>query len=218
MNIIQLTEEFVKNKLKGDVSGHDWHHIDRVRNTALFLCKQENDGNSFIIELAALLHDVADAKLNKSKEEGQRLLEQFVESLPIINNEKKEILSAIATVSFNGGNNEKARTKEAQIVQDADRLDAIGAIGIARTFAYGGKSGSPIYNPAANIRKSMTEEEYRSGDSSSIQHFYEKLLKLKGLLHTDSAKIIAEKRHKLMEDYLKEFYKEWNGNYEEYFS
>lgn len=90
MNIIQLTEEFVKDKLKGDVSGHDWHHIDRVRNAALFLCKQENDGNSFIIELAALLHDVADAKLNESKEEGQRLLEQFVESLPIINNEKRK--------------------------------------------------------------------------------------------------------------------------------
>ncbi|TRZ37804.1 HD domain-containing protein [Niallia circulans] len=218
MNIIQLTEAFVKDKLKGDVSGHDWHHIDRVRNTALFLCKHENDGNSFIIELAALLHDVADAKLNESKEEGQRLLEQFVEALPIKANEKKEILSAIATVSYSGGNNENPQTKEAQIVQDADRLDAIGAIGIARTFAYGGKSGSPIYNPAAIIRKSMTEEEYRSGESSSIQHFYEKLLKLKGLLHTESAKVIAEKRHELMEDYLREFYKEWNGNYEEYFS
>lgn len=218
MDIIQLTENFVKDKLKGDVTGHDWHHIDRVRNAALFICKKENSGNPFIIELAALLHDVADAKLNESKEEGIQLLEQFVDSLSLEEGERNHVLKAIATVSYSGGNNAKPETIEAKIVQDADRLDAIGAIGIARTFAYGGKKGHVIYDPSAGARENMTEEEYRNGQSSTIQHFYEKLLKLKELLHTNTARKIAAKRHQLMESYLEEFYKEWNGSYEEYFN
>jgi len=218
MDIIQLTENFVKDKLKGDVTGHDWHHIDRVRNAALFICEKENSGNPFIIELAALLHDVADAKLNESKEEGTRQLEQFVDSLSLDEDERNHVLKAIATVSYSGGNNAKPETIEAKIVQDADRLDAIGAIGIARTFAYGGKKGHVIYDPSVDARVNMTEEEYRNGQSSTIQHFYEKLLKLKELLHTNTASKIAAKRHQLMESYLEEFYKEWNGSYEEYFN
>ncbi|MDL0437091.1 MULTISPECIES: HD domain-containing protein [unclassified Niallia] len=218
MDIIQLTENFVKDKLKDDVTGHDWHHIDRVRNTALFICEKESSGNPFIIELAAILHDVADAKLNESKEEGTRLLEQFLESLPLEQNDRNHIVRAIATVSYSGGNNAEPESIEAKIVQDADRLDAIGAIGIARTFAYGGKKGHVIYDPSVGARENMTEEVYRSGQSSTIQHFYEKLLKLKDLLHTNTARTIAAKRHQLMENYLKEFYKEWNGSYEEYFN
>lgn len=218
MNMITQVENLVKIEMEKDSSGHDWYHVDRVRKMALVLSEKEGIGYSRTIELAALLHDISDDKLNKSKEEGQRRLAHILDCLSIDRKEKDHIVEIIATVGFKGGNGDSPKCMKAKIVQDADRLDAIGALGIARTFAYGGHAGSPIYDPSLPIRDKMTEEEYRKNRSSSIHHFYEKLLKIKNLLHTDSARKIAEERHLFMEYFLQEFYKEWNVQDEKYFN
>ena len=209
--IIHITEKFVRDTLGEDTTGHDWHHIERVRKNALCIAKKEQAGDSFLIEMAALLHDIPDTKLNTSKESGERKLSDFLQEIEIAKEVSSSIKTIIDSVSFKGGNNQKALSMEAQIVQDADRLDAIGAVGIARAFAYGGKKGQPIYDPGLEIRGEMTEVEYRTGKSSSINHFYEKLLKLRDLLNTDTAREMAEERHQMMEQYLHQFFKEWNG-------
>ncbi|WP_185805394.1 HD domain-containing protein [Bacillus canaveralius] len=209
--IIKLSEQFVKESLKNDVTGHDWHHIDRVRKNALNIADREQRGELFVIEMAALLHDIADEKLNVSSEAGKIKLLAFIDTLNLGKAIKEHILDIIFSISFKGGNNQELASIEAEIVQDADRLDAIGAIGIARTFAYGGSKGQPIYDPHIQIREKMTVEEYRNGKTSSIHHFYEKLLKLKDRLNTDAAKQLAESRHEFMEQFLKEFHSEWNG-------
>jgi uncharacterized protein len=209
--IIVLTEEFVRNELAEDATGHDWFHVDRVRRNALHICREEKTGEAFIIEMAALLHDIPDEKLNESIEKGEEKLETFLQAIPLTDNEKKHIKQIIATISYKGGINSELSTIEAKIVQDADRLDAIGAIGIARAFAYGGKKGQPIYNPGIKVRNEMSLEEYRKGKSTSIHHFYEKLLKLKDLLNTESARQMAESRQQMMETFLEQFYQEWDG-------
>jgi uncharacterized protein len=209
--IIVLTEEFVRNELAEDATGHDWFHVDRVRRNALHICREEKTGEAFIIEMAALLHDIPDEKLNESIEKGEEKLETFLQAIPLTDNEKKHIKQIIATISYKGGINSELSTIEAKIVQDADRLDAIGAIGIARAFAYGGKKGQPIYNPGIKVRNEMSLEEYRKGKSTSIHHFYEKLLKLKDLLNTESAREMAESRQQMMETFLEQFYQEWDG-------
>ncbi|WP_180955689.1 HD domain-containing protein [Bacillus sp. V33-4] len=209
--IIKLSEQFVKESLKNDVTGHDWHHIDRVRKNALNIADREQRGELFVIEMAALLHDIADEKLNVSSEAGKIKLLAFIDTLNLGKAIKEHILDIIFSISFKGGNNQELASIEAEIVQDADRLDAIGAIGIARTFAYGGSKGQPIYDPHIQTREKMTVEEYRNGKTSSIHHFYEKLLKLKDRLNTDAAKQLAESRHEFMEQFLKEFHSEWNG-------
>jgi uncharacterized protein len=209
--IIVLTEEFVRNELAEDPTGHDWFHVDRVRRNALHICREEKTGEAFIIEMAALLHDIPDEKLNESIEKGEEKLETFLQTIPLTDNEKKHIKQIIATISYKGGINSELSTIEAKIVQDADRLDAIGAIGIARAFAYGGKKGQPIYNPGIKVRNEMSLEEYRKGKSTSIHHFYEKLLKLKDLLNTESAREMAESRQQMMETFLEQFYQEWDG-------
>ncbi|MEH7482549.1 HD domain-containing protein [Neobacillus drentensis] len=209
--IIVLTEEFVRNELAEDATGHDWFHVDRVRRNALHICREEKIGEVFIIEMAALLHDIPDEKLNESIEKGEEKLETFLQTIPLTDNEKKHIKQIIATISYKGGINSVLSTIEAKIVQDADRLDAIGAIGIARAFAYGGKKGQPIYNPGIKVRNEMSLEEYRKGKSTSIHHFYEKLLKLKYLLNTESAREMAESRQQMMETFLEQFYQEWDG-------
>jgi len=209
--IIVLTEEFVRNELAEDATGHDWFHVDRVRRNALHICREEKTGEAFIIEMAALLHDIPDEKLNESIEKGEEKLETFLQTIPLTDNEKKHIKQIIATISYKGGINSELSTIEAKIVQDADRLDAIGAIGIARAFAYGGKKGQPIYNPGIKVRNEMSLEEYRKGKSTSIHHFYEKLLKLKDLLNTESARQMAESRQQMMETFLEQFYQEWDG-------
>ncbi|MBT2726847.1 HD domain-containing protein [Bacillus sp. ISL-75] len=209
--IIVLTEEFVRNELAEDATGHDWFHVDRVRRNALHICREEKIGEAFIIEMAALLHDIPDEKLNESIEKGEEKLETFLQTIPLTDNEKKHIKQIIATISYKGGINSELSTIEAKIVQDADRLDAIGAIGIARAFAYGGKKGQPIYNPGIKVRNEMSLEEYRKGKSTSIHHFYEKLLKLKDLLNTESAREMAESRQQMMETFLEQFYQEWDG-------
>ena len=209
--IIVRTEAFVRRELGDDATGHDWFHVDRVRGNALHICKEEKAGAVFIIEMAALLHDIPDEKLNESIEKGNEKLESFLQTIQLTDHDKKHIKQIIATISYKGGQNTELLTIEAKIVQDADRLDAIGAIGIARAFAYGGKKGQPIYDPSINVREEMSLKEYRKGKSTSIHHFYEKLLKLKDLLNTGSARKMAESRQQMMEIFLDQFYKEWDG-------
>ncbi|MGF2616776.1 HD domain-containing protein [Rossellomorea vietnamensis] len=210
-NNLNILEELVKEIHAEDSSGHDWHHIDRVRKLALYIGKNEGSHHLERIEAAALLHDVADDKLNESEQEGQDKLHRVLNSIELHNGEKEKILDIIAAVSYRGGKEAALHTLEAKVVRDADRLDAVGAIGIARTFAYGGKKGNPIYEPGFSVREKMTLEEYRNGKSSTIHHFYEKLLLLKDLMCTETGRAIAEERHEFMELFLKQFYKEWNG-------
>ncbi|MCC3381791.1 HD domain-containing protein [Paenibacillus farraposensis] len=204
-NMIEKAESFVQQQLEHDHSGHDWFHIDRVRKLALEIAAREG-ADLFICELAALLHDVADEKLNDSKQAGLDKVEQWLclhVSDPHVVTHVKAI---IATMSYNGGKNPPMETLEGQVVQDADRLDALGAIGIARTFMYAGSKGSIMHHPD----KDFSQYEYRAAGKSAIYHFYEKLLKLKDLMNTAYAKEMAVIRHQWMEMYLEQFYKEWN--------
>ncbi|WHZ01447.1 HD domain-containing protein [Neobacillus sp. YX16] len=209
--IIKQSAAYVRSELGEDATGHDWYHVDRVRRNALHICHQEQAGDPFIIEMAALLHDIPDEKLNESAEAGRNKLDLFFQSIELPKDAQNAIVQIIESISYKGGRKTELKSIEAKIVQDADRLDAIGAIGIARAFAYGGKKGQPIYDPTVNVREEMSLEEYRKGKSTSIHHFYEKLLKLKDLLNTDTAKEIAEKRHQVMERFLEQFYLEWDG-------
>lgn len=211
--IIQKAEQFVKLTMGQDSTGHDWYHIDRVRRNALHICEHEKTANGFLVEMAALLHDIPDEKLNSSEAAGYQKLASFLETLSLNDSIKEQIIEIISSISFKGGRKLELASLEAKIVQDADRLDAIGAIGIARAFAYGGKKGQPIYDPTIANRTEMTIEEYRNGKSSSINHFYEKLLKLTAQLHTNTAKQMAEKRHEFMGKFLNQFYYEWNDDY-----
>ncbi|EKN69519.1 metal dependent phosphohydrolase [Neobacillus bataviensis LMG 21833] len=209
--IIETTEKFVQVELGEDATGHDWFHVDRVRRNALHICKEEMTGDPFIIEMAALLHDIPDEKLNDSAAAGMAKLALFFQTIILPEEVKNHITEIIESISYKGGRKTELETVEAKIVQDADRLDAIGAIGIARAFAYGGKKGQPIYDPSINVREEMTVEEYRKGKSTSIHHFYEKLLKLKDLLNTNTAKKLAESRQQMMALFLEQFYQEWDG-------
>ena len=209
--MIEQTENYVRDELGEDATGHDWFHVDRVRRNALHICKEETAGDAFVIEMAALLHDISDEKLNESSKKGEEKLESYLQTLPLTNDDKGHINQIIASISFKGGQATTLSTIEAKIVQDADRLDAIGAIGIARAFAYGGKKGQSIYDPSISVRNEMTVEEYRKGKSTSVHHFYEKLLKLKDLLNTDTARKMAESRQQMMVSFLEQFYQEWDG-------
>lgn len=210
--IINSTVAFVKNELGQDATGHDWYHVERVRKNALHIWENEQaGGDKFVIEMAALLHDIPDEKLNESEEAGMKKLRSFLDSLKMEEITVQRIITIISMISYKGGRKLALSSIEAKIVQDADRLDALGAIGIARTFAYGGKKGQPIYDPELEVRTEMTLEQYRNGQSSSINHFYEKLLKLTDGLHTDTALQIARGRHQYMVDFLHVFYNEWNG-------
>lgn len=209
--VIEETEKFVRSELGEDATGHDWFHVDRVRRNALHICKEELTGDPFIIEMSALLHDIPDEKLNESAEKGREKLASFFKTISLADKERKHIIQIIESISFKGGRKKELLTIEAKIVQDADRLDAIGAIGIARVFAYGGKKGQPIYDPSIEVRNEMTIEEYRKGKSTSIHHFYEKLLKLTDLLNTNAARKMAESRQQMMLGFLDQFYQEWDG-------
>ena len=183
----------------------------RVTNNAVEIATQEQ-ADVFICELAALLHDIADGKLNENEEVGLQKVEQWLQNHQASDAEIAHVLDIISTMSFKGGHQQKnVSTLEGQIVQDADRLDAIGAIGIARAMAYSGHIGRPIHDPDLQPRENMTLEEYRAGKSSAIMHFYEKLLKLKDLMNTDYAKQLAIGRHHFLEEYLEQFYAEWDA-------
>lgn len=210
--IINKTARYVKKLLSGDSSGHDWWHIFRVWNNAKHINKFEK-ADGFIVELAALLHDIADWKFNKGDENiGAIKARQWLSS---INVEKKiidHVCDIIASSSFKGAKvKSHIKTLEGKIVQDGDRLDAMGAIGIGRTFAYGGHQGREMYNPNIKPQLHETAEAYKNNKSNTINHFYEKLLLLKDLMNTKTAKKIAEDRHRFMELFLKRFYLEWEG-------
>lgn len=198
--------------MEHDSSGHDWWHIVRVARSAKLLAGLEG-GDPYICELAALLHDIADEKLNASKEAGLRRVENWLASASVKAIEAEHVMRIVSTMSYGGGGGAPMETIEGRVVQDADRLDAIGAIAAARTFVYSGWKGRLIYDPTVRPRASMTKEEYRSGKDTAINHFYEKLLKLKALLNTESARMLAEERHGFMERYLEAFDREWElGN------
>jgi uncharacterized protein len=208
---ISKTEEYVKQILKDDHTGHDWWHINRVRDMALKLAKDESV-NILVIEMAALLHDIVDDKLVKNAKDEMVKVETWLTNLSIHYADVNHIMDIIKTISFKGGlNKQKMASIEGRIVQDADRLDAIGALGIARTFAFAGNRGNIIHDPGLLIRETMTFDEYRNGKSTAINHFYEKLLILTSQMNTSQAKIIALKRHAFMEQFLTQFFKEWNG-------
>ena len=207
---IDKTKEFVRNKLYGEVSGHDWYHIERVYNLAKYIAEKES-ADSFIVEMTALLHDIDDWKFSNSNGTNTTVTEDFLKSIEVDDNDIEEIIKIIKTMSYKGGVVDSTQhTIEGKIVQDADRLDAIGAIGIARTFAYGGHKNRPIYDPTIKPMDFKSLDEVKNAENHTINHFYEKLLKLKDLMNTDTAKEIAEKRHKFMEDFLEAFYREWN--------
>lgn len=209
--IIDKTKEYVKAKLGGEGTGHDYFHVLRVYKTAIFIGKREN-ADLFIVALTALLHDIADWKFNDGNSDvGPKLSREWLESLKVDDDIINKITKIIGTMSFKGGTtNSLQETMEGKVVQDADRLDAIGAIGIARTFAYGGYKERELYNPDINAQKYTDFEQYKKNNGTTVNHFYEKLLLLKDLMNTKSGRSIAVQRHKFMEDYLEQFYREWN--------
>lgn len=203
------TKSYIQNVFEGEGSGHDWWHIYRVRNMALKLSETEG-GNVFIIEMASLLHDLDDWKLVGDSIDSKTKV--WLNNLSISKDEADKILEVIEQVSFKGAKVKNiAISIEAQIVQDADRLDAIGAIGIARTFAYGGSKNRLIHHPDAKPVLHKTFESYKKNTAPTINHFYEKLLLLKELMNTNSAKEIAKDRHRFMEEFLEQFYAEWES-------
>lgn len=212
MTLIENTILFVKEQLQNAEGGHDWFHIERVYKNALLIAKGENC-NLEVVKLGALLHDIADSKFHNGDETvGPKVARDFLVSQNVSENTIKHVIAIIENISFKGGNFEKKFTsKELDIVQDADRLDAIGAIGIARTFNYGGFKNRTLYNPIIQPNLNMTKEEYKKSDAPTINHFYEKLLLLKDKMNTETGKKIAQERHLFMEKFLGQFYAEWDG-------
>ena len=212
--LVQHTIEFVKNELQNAEGGHDWFHIERVFNTSKLLLKHE-EGNALVVKLAALLHDIADPKFHDGDESiGPKTARNFLESLSVDAKTIEHVVNIIKHMSFkNSLETEGARftSKEFQIVQDADRLDAIGAIGIARAFNYGGFKNRELHNPNIPPDLSMNKEAYKKSTAPTINHFYEKLLLLKDKMNTQTGKKLAKERHQFMLDYLEQFYKEWDG-------
>lgn len=205
--VIQELRRYVEQKLENEGSGHDWSHIDRVARHAKTIAEAEK-ANLFVCEAAALVHDLVDDKLN-CPEEGSKEVEKLLSHVE--ENDRNHIIEIISTISFKGGTMPPVRSLEAKVVQDADRLDAIGAIGIARTFVYAGSKGDVMYDPSLNPREEMSASSYREGRSTAINHFYEKLLKLKDLMNTDKGKELADERHAFMESFLEQFHFEWAG-------
>lgn len=210
---IQKTITFVKQTLKNAEAGHDWFHIERVFKTALNI-NQEEKGNDLVVALAALLHDIADPKFNNGDETlGPNLAQSFLQSIAVEEEAINHVKMIIQHMSFKNSFDENSFTsKEMQIVQDADRLDAIGAIGIARAFTYGGFKNRVLYDPAIKPEEHLSKESYKNTTAPTINHFYEKLLLLKDMMNTAAGKKIAAKRHQFMLDYLNQFYSEWEGN------
>jgi uncharacterized protein len=212
MILINNTILFVKKQLEDAEGGHDWFHIERVFKNALLIAENE-DCNVTVVKLGALLHDIADSKFHDGDEKiGPKTARIFLESQNVSEDIISHVIAIIENISFKGGNFEKKfNSKELEIVQDADRLDAIGAIGIARTFNYGGFKNRPLHNPNIQPNLNMSKEEYKNSESPTLNHFYEKLLLLKDKMNTETGKKIAQKRHDFMITYLSQFYAEWDG-------
>lgn len=211
-DIISKTITFVKEQLNNAEGGHDWFHIERVYKNALLIAKEEFC-NLQIVQLSALLHDIADSKFHDGDESvGPKVARRFLESQNVAGEIIDAVINIIENISFKGGNFEKKISSiELDIVQDADRLDAIGAIGIARAFNYGGFKNRALYDPKIAPNLNMSAEEYKRSQAPTINHFYEKLLLLKDKMNTSSGKQIAQQRHLFMEKFLSQFYAEWEG-------
>lgn len=210
-NFIKITADKIKELFDNEPTGHDWWHIYRVWQTAKFIAEQEM-ADSEIVEMAALLHDISDQKFNSGDTDTtNKVIADFLSKIDYPDNKICVIQEIVEKVSFKGSGVEDADVSlEGQIVRDADRLDAIGAIGIARAFAYGGNKSRQIYNPEIKPQLHKNFEEYKSSTGTTINHFYEKLLFIKDRIKTPTAKLIAEKRHELMLQFLDSFFKEWN--------
>lgn len=212
MSLLDKTILFVKEKLENAEGGHDWFHIERVYKNAILISKEE-DCDITIVKLGALLHDIADSKFHGGDESvGPKIAREFLESENVSEEIIKHVINIIENISFKGGNfDKKFSSIELEIIQDADRLDAIGAIGIARTFNYGGFKNRQLYNPEILPILTMSKEEYKNSESPTLNHFYEKLLLLKDKMNTKTGKKIAQERHSYMENFLSQFYSEWDG-------
>ena len=211
-DLISKTISFVKTKLENAEGGHDWFHIERVYRNAILIYKNEVC-NTVVVQLGALLHDIADSKFHDGDETiGPKIAREFLELQQVDELTIAHLIKIIENISYKGGNFEKAFSSiELDIVQDADRLDAIGAIGIARMFNYGGFKNRTIYDPQIAPNLKMTKEEYKKNTSPTINHFYEKLFLLKDKMNTATGKEIAKERHRYMEGFLSQFYAEWEG-------
>ena len=211
-DIISKTIAFVKERLLNAEGGHDWFHTHRVLKNAQLIAKTENV-DIIVVSLGALLHDIADSKFYNGDEGiGPKISREFLFKNNVDSTIIEHVIQIIENISFKGGKeNQKFRSPELDVIQDADRLDAIGAIGIARCFNYGGFKNRKIYDPEIKPNLKMTKEEYKSSSAPTINHFYEKLLLLKDRMNTKTGRQIAEKRHQYMERFLKQFYAEWDG-------
>ena len=213
--LIRHTENFVRETLRNAEGGHDWFHIERVRRNAVLIAKGE-DADLLIVELGALLHDIADAKFYEGDETiGPKIAEEFLRSRGADTKLIEHISNIIKYVSFKSSLGDKSEntfdSPELKIIQDADRLDAIGAIGIARAFNYGGFKNRALYDPEIDPVLNMDKESYKKSQAPTINHFYEKLLLLKEMMNTHTGRNLAEERHQFMELFLKQFYQEWEG-------
>lgn len=212
MSILNNTILFVKQQLENAEGGHDWFHIERVLKNAILISKNEAC-NPIVVQLGALLHDIADSKFHGGDETiGPKTARNFLENEKVDEATIQHVINIIENISFKGGNQARNfNSIELDIVQDADRLDAIGAIGIARAFNYGGFKNRAMYNPEIDPNLKMSKEEYKKSNSPTLNHFYEKLLLLKDKMNTQTGKQIAQERHRYMEGFLSQFYGEWDG-------
>jgi len=213
-SLISITAEFVRSTLSNAEAGHDWYHTQRVWHNAQRIAAEESV-NQPIVELGALLHDIADAKFHGGDEEvGPKTAQRFLENQQAAPEVIEQVVQIVRHVSFKGGNFEVAfSSPELAVVQDADRLDAIGAIGIARAFHYGGFRNRPLYDPNVPPNLTMSKEEYKRSQAPTINHFYEKLLLLKDRMSTNTGRKLAEERHQFMEQFLDQFYREWKSDW-----
>lgn len=210
--VIEKTAEFVKSKLSGEGTGHDWWHAYRVWKLSKNIAQKEKDVDLFIVELGALFHDIADWKFNDNEDAGEKIAREFLTKLEVSETTIEKVNHIIANISFKGaGVANRMQSKEGLIVQDADRLDALGAIGIARAFAYGGYKGRELYNPAIKPILHESFDAYKKSISPTLNHFYEKLFLLKDLMNTKTARKIAKERDKYLHQFVDRFFKEWEG-------
>ncbi|WP_179334090.1 HD domain-containing protein [Winogradskyella costae] len=211
--LIEATIDFVKTELNNAEGGHDWFHIERVYKNSLLIAKHENV-NITVVSLAALLHDIADPKFHNGDEAlGSKIASTFLLKHNVDSEVIEHVTQIIDHMSFKNSFDlhTSFTSKEMEVVQDADRIDAIGAIGIARCFNYGGFKNRALYDPKIKPNLSMTKADYKNSEAPTINHFYEKLLLLKDQLNTKTGQRIALERHKYMEDFLKQFFAEWDG-------
>lgn len=210
--LISSTIYFVKEQIKDYDSGHDWFHIERVWKMAKRIAEEEKGIDLLVVELSALLHDVGDYKFHDgAQNSGPQIVRNFLEEFDLPRTTILHVESIVKNVSYSSENTPGFHSKELEIVQDADRLDAMGAIGIARAFNFGGYKGRSIYDPDIPAQANLSKEEYKKNKGPTINHFYEKLLLLKGQMNTNTGRSIAEARHDFMKQYLEQFYKEWKG-------